>query len=116
MKTAQELLDYCLSLPGAYLDYPFDDKTQALRHRGNGKVFAFFLHKGDAPLLNLKCEPMQADFWRSVHRDVIPGFHMNKNHWNSILLAGNVPTADLLAMINDSHRLTAPKRPKNVHL
>lgn len=112
MQSTQEIIDYCLALPGAYLDYPFDDKTPALRHSGNQKIFALFTRKADISMLNLKCEPMQADFWRGVHRDVIPGYHMNKSHWNSILLVGNIPDADLHAMICDSHRLTAPKRAK----
>ncbi|NLW78614.1 MAG: MmcQ/YjbR family DNA-binding protein [Ruminococcaceae bacterium] len=110
MQSFQEVQEYGLSLPGAYLDYPFDDKIPVLRHRGNGKIFAFFIQRAGVSMVNLKCEPMVADFWRDVYADVLPGYHMNKTHWNSILLPGCVPEADLVTMINDSHRLTAPKR------
>lgn len=112
MNSNQKIIDYCLTLPGVYLDYPFDDVTPALRHSANKKIFALLLEHAGQPMLNLKCEPMQADFWRSVHSAVIPGYHMNKNHWNSVLLYGLVPDNDIMQMIFDSYTLTKPKAKK----
>lgn len=112
MKTKQEVLEYCASLPGVYVDYPFDEKTPVVRHRTNRKVFALFTSKDGVELLNVKAEPMKADFWRGLYEDVLPGYHMNKTHWNSLRLAGNLPQQDLLAMIQDSYLLTKPRKPK----
>lgn len=106
MKTKEDIIAYGLSLPGTYLDYPFDERTAALRHQKNRKMFALFTQNKEKPLLNLKCEPMQADFWRQIYPDVIPAYHMNKTHWNSICLEGDIPDADLLTMIENSYRLT----------
>lgn len=110
MKSKDDIVAYCLTLPGVYQDTPFDDKTLALRHKQNRKIFALFTCQGNTNMLNLKCEPMQAEFWRSVYPDVIPGYHMNKTHWNSLLMQGHIPDVDLLQMISDSYRLTAPRQ------
>ncbi len=59
------------------------------------------------PCLNLKCEPLRADFLRRAFDWVTPGYHMNKSHWNTIVL-GLVPEADVKNMIGDSFRLTGP--------
>jgi predicted DNA-binding protein (MmcQ/YjbR family) len=104
------LMEFCLTLAGAYEDYPFDFETTAMRHRGNRRIFALFLEHGGRQLLNLKCEPLQAMFWRDSFKSVIPGYHMNKEHWNSVVLDGSVPLGIVKDMIADSHRLTMPKQ------
>lgn len=110
MKTQREVVEYCLSLPGTYLDHPFNSETPVLRHTGNRRIFALFVRREGQLLFNLKCEPMQADFWRGVYTGVIPGYHMNKTHWNSIVLGGDVPDAGLREMICHSYALTRPKQ------
>ena len=60
-------------------------------------------------LMNLKCEPMQAEFWRKVHPQVTPGYHMNKTHWNTIDVNGGLEEETLRGMIDHSWELTAPR-------
>jgi predicted DNA-binding protein (MmcQ/YjbR family) len=106
MKARKTLMDFCLTLAGAYEDYPFDFEIPAMRHRGNRKIFALFLEHDGRQLLNLKCEPFMAMFWRDAFNFVIPACHMNKEHWNSVVLDGAVPLEIVKDMIADSYRLT----------
>lgn len=111
--TRRELIDYCLTYPDAYEDYPFDDAGAwtAMRHRTNSKIFALIYDRGGL-CLNLKCEPMRADFLRQVYKGVTPAYHMNKEHWNTVRPASDVPAAELYAMIDHSYRLTSLRRRK----
>ncbi len=114
--TRRDLIDLCLSRPGSYEDYPFDDFTNpggagtswtVIRHRGNKKSFAFIFER-DGLCINLKCEPMRADFLRGAFPGVTPGYHMNKTHWNTVR-PELVAREDLEEMIDHSYELTKPK-------
>ena len=110
----QELIDLCLTFPGAYEDYPFDDITDpgkwaVMRHCGNRKSFALIYERGGRLCVNLKCDPFEADLLRSAFRDVTPGFHMNKTHWNTVYINGDVPEEELQRMIEHSYDLIKPK-------
>ncbi len=112
--TRRELIDHCLTLPGAYEDYPFDDIIDAeawtvMRHRDNRKGFAHIYDRNGKLCVNLKCAPLEADFLRNVYADVTPAYHMNKTHWNTVTLDGDVPMEELNRMIQQSHRLIEPK-------
>jgi predicted DNA-binding protein (MmcQ/YjbR family) len=112
--TLRELIDLCLTLPAAYEDYPFDDTTPVIKHSGNKKMFALVLEWDGRTAVNLKCNPIKADFLRSVYQDVLPGWHMNKTHWNTVVTGGDVPHDDLIQMITESYDLVKPKeRRKN---
>jgi len=109
----QELIDYCLTFPAAYEDYPFDDLADAgawtvMRHRGNKKGFAFIYERGGKLCVNLKCDPFEADFLRQAFHDITPAYHMNKAHWNTITLGGDVPGDELQRMIGRSYDLIRP--------
>lgn len=115
MITRSELITYCLTFPHAYEDYPFDEvagddnTTAVLRHRTNKKSFALIMrHKGNL-YLNLKCDPMEADFLRQIYKSVIPGYHMNKTHWNTIVIGGDVPDEETKRQIGMSYDLVKPK-------
>lgn len=107
--TRKELIEYCLTYPSAYEDYPFDDVTTIMRHSGNKKMFALIAERDGYEYINLKCEPMEADFLRNTYEGVTPGYHMNKVHWNSVRLNSDVPDKELYAMIQASFDLTKPK-------
>lgn len=97
---------YCLSKPDACLDFPFGPDVHA--YRVHSKLFALYFERGAAdgaasPRLNLKCEPEQALALRDIFAGVQPGYHMNKKHWNTIILDGSVPTAELERMIDHSY-------------
>ncbi len=111
----RKLIEYCLTLPDAYEDYPFDAVIDAgawtvMRHRANRKGFAHIYERGGKLCVNLKCDPLEADFLRKVYAGVTPAYHMNKTHWNTVTLDGDVPMDELKRMIQQSHRLSRPKR------
>ncbi len=108
--TRREIIDYCLTFPDAYEDYPFDEETPFLRRRSNQRGFALFLNVRGQECVNLKCQPDRAELYRLVYTDVTPGFHMNKAHWNTIRIGGDVPDDELCSMIAHSYELTATYR------
>ena len=111
--TRRELIDYCLTYTDAYEDYPFrdgpaiDETMTLMRHRLNKKGFAFIFDR-DGLCINLKCEPMRADFLRQVYTGVTPGYHMNKVHWNTVRIDSDVTEDELYGMIEHSYGLTMP--------
>lgn len=106
--TKSEVIEYALTLSGASADSPFGDDAESvvMRHSDSGKWFGLIMLVGENYLLNLKCEPMNADFLRSVYKGVIPAYHMNKTHWNSVILGSDVPDDEIKRMIDDSFYLT----------
>ena len=109
--TREEALALCLRFPFAWEDQPFDDPDwTAVRHRENRKIFALIFHREGRVWINLKAEPMWGDFWRQAYPAVLPGYHMNKRHWISVILDGTVPDEVLLRLTEDSFALTAPRR------
>jgi len=115
--TRRELIDYCLTFPAAYEDYPFDaivddNAWTVMRHRANKKSFAFIYERGGQLCVNLKCNPAESDFLRQVFVSVTPAYHMNKEHWNTVALGGDVPEDELRRMIGNSFDLIKPKARK----
>ncbi len=112
--TKQELINFCLTFPSAYEDYPFDDIVDAgawtvMRHRANKKGFAHIYKRNGKLCINLKCDPLEADFLRQLFVDVTPAYHMNKMHWNTVTLGGDVSNQELRRMIGRSYDLVKPK-------
>jgi predicted DNA-binding protein (MmcQ/YjbR family) len=107
--TREELIDHCLTYPSVYKDYPFGDDTATIRHSGNRKLFALFISRKGRELVNLKCDPLAADFLRQTFAGVTPGWHMNKEHWNTVIIGADVPDEEILRQIENSYDLTKPK-------
>jgi len=112
--TRREHIDFCLTFPAAYEDYPFDNITDAgawtvMRHRTNKKSFALIYERNGKLCVNLKCAPIEAAFLRQVYVDLTPAYHMNKDHWNTVTLGGDVPDDELKRMIENSYNLIKPK-------
>ncbi|SMF52861.1 Predicted DNA-binding protein, MmcQ/YjbR family [Alteromonadaceae bacterium Bs31] len=102
------LIAYALSLPEVSEDYPFGPQAQVFKVAG--KMFALIGHtewKGQENVaqVNLKCDPQEALMLRDVFEAVIPGYHMNKVHWNSVLLDGSIPAAEIERMVDKSYGL-----------
>jgi predicted DNA-binding protein (MmcQ/YjbR family) len=112
--TKRELIDYCLTLSGSYEDYPFSDDTgwAAIRHKSNKKTFAFIYERNGELCINLKCEPMWAEFLRNSHNYIFPAYHMNKEHWNTVLIMENSNFDEIKNFIAHSYRLTFSKDTK----
>ena len=118
--TRRELIEYCLTRSHSYEDYPFDSIVDdrawtVMRHRANRKGFAHIYRRHGKLCINLKCDPFKADFLRQMYANVTPAYHMNKQHWNTVTLGGDVPVAELLKMIEQSYDLTKPKAGKRKH-
>jgi predicted DNA-binding protein (MmcQ/YjbR family) len=97
------LKDYLLSKRGAIEDYPFGFETMVFKVMG--KLFALIPLQAETLRVNLKCEPERALELRALWpAAVLPGYHMNKRHWNTVLLEGNdLPDSEVIAMIDHSY-------------
>lgn len=116
MKTREQALKYGLSFPDTYLDAPFHDNNwQLVRFSGNDKAFLWTYEKDGYINLNVKVEPDKAWFWRDAYESVIPGYHQNKEHWNTIILDGSIPEKDIKLMIRDSYRLISDNPSKRIY-
>jgi predicted DNA-binding protein (MmcQ/YjbR family) len=101
--TFEALAELLLSRKGAVEDYPFG--PEAAVFKVGGKMFAIVALSAAPLQLSLKCEPIEADFLRSIYPAIRPGYHLNKRHWNTVTLDGSVPSALLTKMIDSSHAL-----------
>lgn len=116
MKTRKEALRYGLSFPDTYQDAPFHDENwQLVRYRENQKVFLWTYEKDGHINLNVKVDPDKAFFWRDRYGSVIPGYHQNKDHWNTVILDGSIPDRDIKAMIAESYDLIADSPSKRIY-
>ena len=110
----ESYLNFCREIAGAIVDQPFEEdfETYIARHASSRKWFAAVLRHNDRDLVNLKCDPIEAEFLRSVYSGITPGYHMNKVHWNTVYLDSDtdVPDELLRRMTMESFRLTEAKR------
>lgn len=97
------LRSYLLSKPGATADYPFG--AQPLVVKVAGKMFALVTEDATPLQISLKCEPEHAQFLRDSFPAVRPGYHLNKEHWNTVTLDGSIPPGGIQALIDESYRL-----------
>lgn len=107
MTTKKQAITHCFTYQNVYEDYPFHDPNWCvMRHKENRKVFAWIFDKDGHTWINVKCDPQWRDFWRNMYPSVLPAYHLNKNHWNSIILDETVPEKDIQRMIGESYDLT----------
>lgn len=110
VKTRQEILDYGLSFPNVYLDAPFRDTNwQLVRCKKNRRAFLWIYEMDGNVRINIKVDPEWRDFWRTTYPSVLPGYHQNKEHWNTVILDGTVPIEELKRMIAESYDLVVMK-------
>lgn len=111
MNSIEKAEKYLLTFKEAVLEYPFGPEVKVYKVRG--KMFALLAEREDGNIyINLKCDPSDAHILRDLYRGVTPGYHMNKLHWNSIILDGTVPENVLKKMIDESYRLVVCKMRK----
>ena len=116
MRTREEALSYGLSFPDTYQDAPFHDENwQLVRCKGNKKAFLWTYERDGFIYLNVKVEPDKAFFWRDIYESVIPGYHQNKEHWNTIILDGSIPDKDIKCMIAESYDLISDNPTKRIY-
>ena len=116
MNTREEAIAYGLSFEDTYQDAPFHDANwQLVRYRGNRKAFLWTYEKDGCICLNVKVAPEKALFWRQIYRSVIPGYHQNKDHWNTVILDGSIPDRDVKMMIAESYDLISDNPSKRIY-
>lgn len=98
-----QLEQLLLSRTGATLDYPFGPEAAVFKVAG--KMFAIAAWREEPMQVSLKCDPSEADYLRSTFAAIRPGYHLNKNHWNTVTLDGSVPENLLRKMIDSSYDL-----------
>lgn len=101
--THKEVEKYILSLPKAKLDYPFGEDMAV--YKVNDKMFALIREKKQPLQLSLKCDPLLAETLRAKYESVLPGYHLNKKHWNTIVLSGQLEWPEIKDLIRHSYDL-----------
>jgi predicted DNA-binding protein (MmcQ/YjbR family) len=105
-----ELRDHCLSFAGAAETFPFGPETSVFKVAG--KMFALSRLAADSLRVSLKCEPELAEGLRGAHAAVLPGYHLNKRHWNSVIIDGSMGDDAIRDMIEDSYDLVVSQLPR----
>ncbi len=105
-KTVEE---YILSMPNSYLDYPFGEGVAVYKTgpAGDGKMFALIAEKTEPLRLSLKCDPELSKVLRERYESVMEGYHLNKKHWNTLVLTGQLPWDEVQDLIRHSYQLVA---------
>ena len=116
MTTREEVLAYGLSFPDTYQEAPFHDSNwQLVRVKGSKKAFLWTYERDGCLNLNVKVDPEWREFWRSAYAAVVPGYHQNKEHWNTIILDGSIPDEDVRRMIAESYDLVTDCPSKRIY-
>jgi predicted DNA-binding protein (MmcQ/YjbR family) len=105
MLTHKELEEYILSMPNARLDYPFG-KDVAVYKVGD-KMFALISEHSDPVRVSLKCDPLLSEHLREKYETVLPGYHLNKKHWNTIICSGQLADTEIKDLVVHSYHLVA---------
>ena len=116
MKTREEALTYGLSFPDTYREAPFRDTNwQLVRVKKSNKAFLWTYEKDGYINLNLKVDPQWRDLWRKTYKSVLPAYHQNKEHWNTIVLDGSIPDDVIKRMIAESYDLVTDSPTKRIY-
>lgn len=96
---------YLLSLPNTRLDYPFGEGVAVYKAGDKDKMFALISENKEPINLSLKCDPQLAEVLREKYVTVLPGYHLNKKHWNTLILSGELTWEDVEPLIQHSYQL-----------
>ena len=104
----EEVIKYCLELPDVYEDYPFPDDniSVTMKHKNNNKWFALLMDVKGNDYLNLKTNPEYSELLRETYDYIIPAYHMNKEHWNTIILSDKCDRGLVEELLEQSYDLT----------
>ncbi len=110
--TFEQIHAYLLSQPGAVEERPFTPEVPV--YKVGGKMFALIAPNDTPPRITIKLDPLLGQMLRSTYEAVQPGYHMNKEHWNTITLDGSILEEELLSWIDESYMLVRSKLPLRV--
>lgn len=107
--THKEFEEYLLSFPDTWLDFPFGEATSVYKvgskEPGEAKMFALVDNDSKPLRISLKCDPQLAEVLREKYETVVPGYHLNKKHWNTIICTGQMPEDEIHDLARLSYRL-----------
>jgi len=107
--THKDIESYILSFPNTWLDYPFGEGTSVYKvgdkAAGEGKMYALIDDASKPLRLSLKCDPNLAETLREKYETVVPGYHLNKKHWNTIICSGQLSDEEIKDLVRHSHDL-----------
>lgn len=116
MKTREEVINFGMSFANTYTDAPFNDANwQLVREKTTKKAFLWTYEKDGYLNINVKVSTEWRDFWRNTYKSVIPAYHQNKEHWNTIILDGSIPKEDIKRMIAESYDLITDSPTKRIY-
>ena len=116
MTTREEALAYGLSFEDTYQEAPFHDPNwQLVRVKGSKKAFLWTYERDGYVNLNVKVNAVTRELWRGAYASVIPGYHQNKEHWNTIILDGTIPDRDVKMMIAESYDLVTDNPTRRIY-
>ncbi len=109
--THKELESYLLEFPNTWLDFPFGEGTSVYKvgHKetGEGKLFAIIANDSKPLRVSLKCDPVLAEHLREEYETVLPGYHLNKKHWNTVICSGQLGDDEIKDLARLSYNLVA---------
>jgi predicted DNA-binding protein (MmcQ/YjbR family) len=108
---SQALRDLCLTFRGSEETFPFGFETSVFKVAG--KMFALSRLASQPLSVSLKCEPLLAEQLRAAHPAITAGYHLNKRHWNTVLIDGSLPDETISDLIEDSYDLVLSKLPRS---
>ena len=107
--THKEIEEILLSYPNTWLDFPFGEEVSVYKVGENGskdaKMFALIAEGSKPVRLSLKCDPQLAELLREKYETVLPGYHLNKRHWNTLILTGQLPDDEIIDLMRHSYEL-----------
>ncbi|MFG2890965.1 MmcQ/YjbR family DNA-binding protein [Streptomyces sp. NPDC048248] len=112
MIDANALRSVCLGFNGATEEFPFPGHPDVATFKVGGKIFALTSLDAEPLGVSLKCDPEEAQRLRAAHPEVVPGYHLNKRHWNTVSLSGGLPDQLVVDMIEDSYDLVVASLPR----
>lgn len=116
MKTREEAAEYGLSFPDTYSEKPFHDTNwQLIRVKGSKKAFLWIYEMEGLIHLNIKVDSQWRQFWRDRYPAVLPGYHQNKEHWNTLRLDGTIPEEEIRRMIAESYDLVTDSPTRRIY-
>lgn len=116
MLTREDVLKFGLSFQDTYKEAPFHDQNwQLVRVNGSRKAFLWTYERDGRLNLNVKVHPENAYYWRQMYKSVVPGYHQNKDNWNTIIIDGTIPEDDVFQMILESYRIITDSPTKRIY-
>ena len=107
--THKDFDEYLLSYPNTWLDFPFGEGTSVYKigHKetGEGKLFAIITDDSKPLRISLKCDPQLALNLREKYESIVPGYHLNKKHWNTVICTGQLSDDEIKDLIRHSYEL-----------